>query len=121
MTPFWEDKERLQRLAGVVMEYDDTTQLQAEQARQQKVVEKIKQTFDRLGLQLAEDSAVNYFEDDNYTAVVILDIPMNEGISIRKLAQLYSTGLSTDFKVDFAKGQGLQVQFIVNGAHRDPV
>lgn len=121
MTPFWEDKERLQRLAGVVLEYDDTTHLQAEQARQAKVVEKIKQTFARLQLRLAEDSAINYFEDDNYTAVVILDIPMNEGLSIRKLAQLYSTGLSTDYTVDFAKGQGLQVQFIVSESNRDPV
>jgi hypothetical protein len=120
MTPFWEDKERLQRLAGI-MEDDDTTYLQAEQARQEKVVELIRKTFARLQLQLADDSAVNYFEDDNFTAVVILDIPMNEGLSIRKLNQLYSSGLSTEFTVDFAKGQGLQVQFIVNSNHRDPV
>ena len=121
MTPFWEDKERLHRLAGIREDEDDTEQLNDEQRRQQKVVEKIKQTFSRLQLKLAEEGAVNYFEDDNFTAVVILDVPVNGGLSIKKLAQLYSSGLSTEFAIDVAKGHGLQVQFVVSESNRDPV
>lgn len=121
-TPFWEDKERLQRLAGIMEEgWDDTHELNAESARQAKVTETIKIEFNKLGLQLAEGRSIMYFEDDDHQAVVILDIPMNEGLSIKKLAGLYSTGLSNDFRVDFAKGQGLQVQFIVSESKRDPI
>lgn len=122
-TSFWENKARLQRLSGIREsdDRDDTHELNDESRRTTKVIELVKQVFNRLGLLLVEDNAIHYFEDNDFTVVVIIDIPMNEGVSVKRLAQLYTSGLSTEFTLDFAKGQGMQVQFVLSDEHRDPM
>lgn len=120
MTPFWKDKERLHRLAGIMEDdTDDTSSLNAQANRQAKVIKLITDIFNRLQLPLTDDNSVVYYEDEDFKAVVTLDI-LGDGISIKNLAKLYTTGLSIEYTIDFAKAHGIQVQFIVDPKHRDP-
>ena len=119
MTPFWNDKERLHRLSGIREDdTDDTDSLNGESRRQHAVVKLITETFNHLRLPLADDNAVVYFESENFEATVTLSI-LGEGISIKTLSQLYNTGLSNEFTINFAKSHGIQINFVVSEGKRD--
>lgn len=118
-----DDINRLRALAGIphgeVMDAGavddmDTAELDARDAREQKVAKAILAVCTRLGIDVATDenfkpNGVYYDERDERRGSITVD---DYEITVAKLVALTQSGLGSDFTVK-AVGDGLEIEFTV--------